>query len=412
MEFILEECFSLMVKKKASDLHFKVGMPPVIRKTRFLQLLDKNYSAVTQESLSAAFNKILSPQQKAILTEEKQVDFSYGVKNLGRFRINIFFQRGTLRAVIRHVPFIIPTFESLRLPNKIKEIANSSGNGIILVTGATGMGKSSTIAAMLNQINQTKNRHIITIEDPIEFLIRDNKSLITQRELGVDYVNYGMALKSSLRQDPDIIFFGELRDPQSTETALNAANTGHLVFSTLHTNNASETITRILGFFSKEKQNYIRMEFSSCLRAIICQRLLVRKDGKGFIPAIEILINNPRVRGILEDPDKSASNLMQVIESSRDVWGMQSFNQNLIELYKAGYITEESALRASDSPEKLRLYFGGLSQENKDPEDLEREVVGTRWGQNTIKTDKLTLQKEMSHAKFPWLKKKPARKKS
>ena len=203
-------------------------------------------------------------------------------KVLGRFRVNIFFQRGTLRAVIRHIPFTLPTFKSLNLPDKLRDIVDGSNHGIILVTGATGVGKSSTIAAMLNQINQTKNRHIITIEDPIEFLIRDKKSLVTQRELGTDYINYGMALKSSLRQDPDIMFFGELRDPQSTETALNAANTGHLIFSTLHTNNASETITRILGFFSKDKQRYIRMEFSSCLRAIICQRLLVRKDGKGF----------------------------------------------------------------------------------------------------------------------------------
>ena len=406
MELNLQECFALMVEKKASDLHFKVGTPPVIRKTRFLQLLDKKYPVVTQESLSAAFDNILSPRHKVILSEEKQVDFSYGMKDMGRFRINIFFQRGTLRAVIRHIPFVLPTFQSLYLPDKLQEIIDSATNGIILVTGATGMGKSSTIAAMLNQINQTKNRHIITIEDPIEFLIRDKKSLVTQRELGTDYINYEMALKSSLRQDPDIMFFGELRDPQSTETALNAANTGHLIFSTLHTNNASETITRILGFFSKEKQSYIRMEFSSCLRAIICQRLLIRKDKKGFIPAIEILINNARVRNILEDVDKSTSSLIQIIESSKDVWGMQSFNQHLIELYKNGYITEKAALRASDAPEKLRLYFGGLSQENKNPEDLEREAVNAEWSQSVIQPRKLTLQNETPPLKFPWLKKK------
>lgn len=406
MELNLQEYFALMVKKKASDLHFKVGTPPVIRKTRFLQLLDKNYPVVTQESLSAAFENILTPRQKAILSEERQVDFSYGIKKLGRFRINIFFQRGTLRAVVRHIPFILPTFKSLQLPDKIEEITDSATHGIILVTGATGMGKSSTIAAMLNQINQTKNRHIITIEDPIEFLIKDKKSLVTQRELGMDYINYGMALKSSLRQDPDIMFFGELRDPQSTETALNAANTGHLIFSTLHTNNASETITRILGFFSKEKQKYIRMEFSACLRAIICQRLLIRKDGQGFIPAVEVLINNIRVRSVLEDPNKSTSSLIQIIESGRDVWGMQSFNQHLIELYQAGYITEKTALRASDSPEKLRLYFGGLSHENRRPEDLEKKGVKTDWSHSVIQPKKLTLEQEVPSSRFPWLKKK------
>ena len=248
-----QRCLALMVEKKASDLHFKVGTPPVIRKTRFLQLLTNDHPPVTQEELSYAFDKILTPQQKQTLMKERQLDFSYGVKQLGRFRFNIFFQRGTLRAVIRHIPFELPTFDSLQLPDKVRNLADNPANGLILVTGATGMGKSSTIVTMLNKINQTKNRHIITIEDPIEFLIKDEKSLITQRELGTDYLNYTMALKASLRQDPDIIFFGELRDTQSTETAINAANTGHLVFSTLHTNNVSETITRLLAFFFKRQ---------------------------------------------------------------------------------------------------------------------------------------------------------------
>lgn len=375
MSLDLEKCLALMVERKASDLHFKVGTPPVIRKTRFLHLLTKEHPVVRQESLAATVERILTPQQKNTLAENRQVDFSYGVKNLGRFRFNIFFQRGTLRAVIRHIPFVIPTFETLSLPKKIKNLADNPINGLILVTGATGMGKSSTIVTMLNHINKTKNRHIITIEDPIEFIIQDQKSLITQRELGTDYINYQMALKSSLRQDPDIIFFGELRDPESTETALNAANTGHLVFSTLHTNNVTETITRILGFFSKEKQQHIRMEFSACLRAIICQRLLVKKTQQGFIPAVEILINNPRVRSILEDQEKSPSTLVEVLETSRDVWGMQSFNQHLIELYQAEHITEVVALRASDSPEKLRLHFSGLSHENREPEELDHPMA-------------------------------------
>ena len=394
----IQKCLTLMVEKKASDLHLKVGTPPVIRKTRFLQLLNSNHPPVTQEELSSAVQKILTPQQIQTLTADRQLDFSHGMKNMGRFRFNIFFQRGTLRAVIRHIPFVLPTFESLNLPEKVRTLADNPVNGLILVTGATGMGKSSTIVTMLNKINQTKNRHIITIEDPIEFLIKDKKSLITQRELGTDYINYTMALKASLRQDPDIIFFGELRDMQSTETALNAANTGHLVFSTLHTNNVSETVTRLLAFFSKERQQHIRMEFSSCMRAIICQRLLVRKNGKGFVPAVEILINNPRVRGILEDPNKSTSVLTEVVETSRDVWGMQSFNQHLIELYEAGHITEAVALRASDSPEKLRLYFGGLSHENREPTEAlarEEEVTNTKWN-TSMGTQELTLEQDLA----------------
>ena len=398
MELDLAKYFSMMKEKQASDLHLKAGTPPVIRKTRFLQLLDPSFPRITNQALRATFNRILTPHQKKILEENKQLDFSYGVSGLGRFRINIFFQRGTLRAVIRYIPVYVPSFESLNLPVKVKKITDRARRGLILVTGATGMGKSTTIAAMLNQINQTKNRHIITIEDPIEFLIKDNKSLITQRELGVDSVNYQMALKASLRQDPDIMFFGELRDAESAEIALNAANTGHLVLSTLHTNNASETITRVLGFFSKEKQAHVRMEFSSCLQAVICQRLVVQKNKRNFIPAVEILLNTPRVRELLEDPEQSTSQLPSVIETGRDGWGMQSFNQHLIQLVNEGEITEETALKASDSPEKLKLYFSGLIHENKNAKHLKFKQKTpppkkARTDQDIIKTEELTLWK-------------------
>ena len=217
---------------------------------------------------------------------------------------------------------------------------------------------------MLNHINKTQSRHIITIEDPIEFLIQDHRSLITQRELGTDYVNYEMALKASLRQDPDIIFFGEIRDQVSVETALNAANTGHLVISTLHTNNVSETINRILSIFDRGKEKHVRMQFASCLRAIICQKLLMKKDGSGFIPAIEILYNNKRVKSILEDDTKGSSALYEVLESSQEGWGMQSFNQHLIELEAKNLISKETALTASNSPDKLKLHFEGFGHDN------------------------------------------------
>ena len=349
----------IMSSQKASDLHLKAGAPPILRISRQLALASKEAPCLTHKEIQDAIQPLLNPIHQNMLLENKQVDFSHGVRGLGRFRFNVFFQRGTLRVVARHIPFKVPDFQSLNLPKTLANLMTKN-NGLILVTGATGNGKSSTIVAMLNHINQNFSRHIITIEDPIEFLIQDRKSLITQRELGADYVDYKMALKSSLRQDPDIIFFGELRDAVSTEIALNAANTGHIVLSTLHTNNAAETVIRLIGMFNEEKQRHVRQEFASCLRAIICQRLVLKKDKSGFYPVLEILINNPRVKELLEDDKKSVADLNKVIESSRDVWGMQSFNQHLKSLYSENIISKDAALNASDSPEDLRLFFHGL----------------------------------------------------
>ena len=361
MALDLLKYLKIMSEKNASDLHLKVGAPPIFRIVRKLVLSDRRDPFLTNEDIKEAVQPLLGPFQENLLLENKQVDFSYGIEGLGRFRFNVFFQRGTLRVVVRHIPFDIPDFKSLNLPEEtLSDLVNKNRHGLILVTGATGNGKSSTIAAILNYINNNQSRHIITIEDPIEFLIRDKKSLITQRDLGTDYVNYGMALKASLRQDPDVIFFGELRDASSAEIALNAANTGHLVFSTLHTNNAAETVIRVLGMFNQENKKHIRTEFASCLKAIICQRLILRKDGDGFYPALEILINNPLVRETLEDETKSVNHLSKIIKSSRDVWGMQSFNQHLKDLYEKGVIGKETALKASDSSEDLELSFQGL----------------------------------------------------
>ena len=359
MSLDLLKYLKIMSSQKASDLHLKAGAPPILRINRQLALASKDAPCLTHKEIQDAIQPLLGPIHQNMLLENKQVDFSHGVRGLGRFRFNVFFQRSTLRVVARHIPFKVPDFQSLNLPNTLAELMTKN-NGLVLVTGATGNGKSSTIVAMLNHINQNFSRHIITIEDPIEFLIQDRKSLITQRELGADYVDYRMALKSSLRQDPDIIFFGELRDAISTEIALNAANTGHLVLSTLHTNNAAETVIRLIGMFNEDKQRHVRQEFASCLRAIICQRLVLKKDKSGFHPVLEILINNPRVKELLEDEKKSVANLNKVIEGSRDVWGMQSFNQHLKSLYSENIISKETALNASDSPEDLRLFFHGL----------------------------------------------------
>ena len=363
-----------MVKHQVSDLHLKVGTAPVIRKNGQLMLLYKKQVHLTNDDINKAIDPFLKPHHRQTLIEQKQVDFSHGIKGIGRFRFNIFYQRGTLRIVARNIPFILPDYESLNLPVAVKNLLNVNQKGLILVTGATGHGKSSTIVAMLNDINMRISRHIITIEDPIEFLIEDKKSILTQRELGTDYLNYHLALKSTLRQDPDIIFFGELRDFESMETALSAANTGHLVFSTLHTNNVTDTIHRILGMANSEKKKNFRMELASSLRAIICQKLIMKKDQSGLVPAVEILINNPRVRSFLEDEDKSTSLLDEVIETSYEVWGMQSFNQHLIKLVEQDWISKEVALENSPSPEKLELHFSGLSQKNNEESDLGKEL--------------------------------------
>ena len=380
MKLDLQDCFKLMVKHQVSDLHLKVGTAPVIRKNGQLVLLYKKQFHLTNEDIDKAIDPFLKPHQRQCLMETRQVDFSYGVKGVGRFRFNIFYQRGTLRLVARNIPFKLPDYRSLNLPSSIKKLINADQKGLILVTGATGNGKSSTIVAMLNDINQKLSRHIITIEDPIEFLIEDKKSLITQRELGADYINYNMALKSTLRQDPDIIFFGELRDFESMETALAAANTGHLVLSTMHTNNSMDTIHRVLSMVNPEKKKIFRMEFASSLKAIICQKLIITKDKQSLTPAVEILINNPRVRSFLEDEKKSTSLLYEVIEEGKEVWGMQSFNQHLIELVEKNRISKEEALKNSPSPEKLKLHFSGLSQSNDEGKSalLQLKLTGSK----------------------------------
>ena len=366
MQLDLNDCFHLMTKHQISDLHLKVGTTPVVRKNGQLMLLYKEKLYLTQDMIQKALDPFLKNHLKQQLIEEKQVDFSHGIKGLGRFRFNIFYQRGTLRAVIRSIPFKLPDYDSLNLPDSIKKIANDKKNGLILVTGATGNGKSSTTVAMLNDINTNQSKHIITIEDPIEFLIEDKKSLITQRELGMDYINYNLAFKSTLRQDPDVIFFGELRDSDAMETALTAANTGHLVFSTLHTNNVSDTINHILAMVQGDKKKLFRMEFAASLRAIICQKLVMRKNQKSLVPVIEILINNPRIRSLMENEEISTSVLNDVIESSKEAWGMQSFNQHLIDLVIKNIISKETALSASPSPEKLNLHFNGLIHKNNE----------------------------------------------
>jgi twitching motility protein PilT len=355
----LEEILRLAVQKGASDIHLKAGVTPVVRQHGVLRALSAKEPPLSAEEIEAMARQVMNDKQWQFFIENHEIDFGYGIAGVARFRFNAFRQRGTVRIVIRNVPHIIPTYKDLALPSQIAKLAQLE-RGLVLVTGAAGMGKSSTIAAIINDINQNFNKHILTIEDPIEFLIRDKKSLITQREVGVDTADFMKALRAGLRQDPDVVFIGEMRDRETMDIALMAAETGHLVFSTLHTLDAPETINRILSAFESERHAQLRLQLGATLRAIISQRLCRRKDNSGFVPALEIMINNVRVREMIEDPQKSM-NLHDAIEEGQSAWGMQSFDQSLMELLDAGTITMDEALLHCTKPEDFRIRVQGIT---------------------------------------------------
>lgn len=363
----LDEILKMAMEKNASDVHLKAGVMPVIRRHGVLRPLAANLPPLTGEQIDHIAFSLMDQNLLRHFEEFKEVDLGYGISGLGRFRVNIFRQRGTTRMVIRNIPHQVPTFEELSLPPAVARIA-AFERGLVLVTGVTGSGKSSTLAAMIDEINRTKNTHILTIEDPIEFLIRDRKSIITQRELGVDSTSYARALRAALRQDPDVILIGEMRDRETIETALLAAETGHLVFSTLHTMDATETINRIVAAFEPHHQQQIRMQLASVLRAVVSQRLARRKDKSGFVPAVEILINNPRISELIENKDITRS-IHQAIEEGQVAWGMQSFDQSLMELLTKDVIDLDEALTLSTAPEDFRIRLSGITA-----------MDGKKWG--------------------------------
>lgn len=377
----LNEILATALKKNASDVHLKAGLVPVIRRHGKLRPLEQGLPQMTSAEIEEMALSILDEHQKRIFMEMKEVDVGYGVTGLGRFRINIFRQRGSVRMVIRNIPYNVPTLQELNLPPILEKIA-SSERGLVLVTGITGSGKSSTLAAMINHINNTQNAHILTIEDPIEFLIRDRKSIISQRELGLDTTTFGAALRSALRQDPDVILIGEMRDPETIEIALTAAETGHLVLSTLHTLDAKESINRILTAFEPHEQDQIRRQLASVLKAVISQRLARRKDKTGFVPAVEILINNQRVKEMIEDPERT-KDIHQVIEESKDTWGMQSFDQSLMELLANDLIEYDEALSLSTHPEDFQLKAAGISEGSWHGNQELRDRVRGDWRQTS-----------------------------
>jgi twitching motility protein PilT len=347
-----------VVEKKASDLHLAPGSPPRIRIYGSLVPLPE-YGVLTPADTKRLIYSVLTDIQKKRLEEELELDFSFGIKNLARFRGNAYFQRQSLAGAFRLIPFEIPAFETLGLPEVIKTFAHKT-KGLVLVTGPTGSGKSTTLASLIDIINNTYEYHIITIEDPIEFVYEHKKSLVTQRELGSDTKSFARALKSALREDPDVILVGEMRDPETIEAALTAAETGHLVFSTLHTNSAIETINRIVDVFPADKQSQIRTQLSFVLVGTVAQKLLKRKDGRGRVAAVEVFIPTPAIRNLIrENKLHQIYSLMQTGQAST---GMITLNQSLAQLYLSGLIDIEEAKRVSPDVKELESLIRAYSR--------------------------------------------------
>ncbi|MHB1326281.1 MAG: type IV pilus twitching motility protein PilT [Thermoleophilia bacterium] len=340
----------MMVKRGASDLHLKSGSPPVIRVDGELYTLGEE--PIMPEGTKEYAAVIMSDKQIAIFSEQNEIDFAYGIEGIGRFRVNIFRQRGSISIAMRQVVGKIPGFDELHLPSIIKRLALEP-RGMILVTGTTGSGKTTTLAAMIDYINQNVRRHIVTVEDPIEILHKDNKSMINQREVGIDTRSYSTALKYVLRQDPDIIFIGEMRDLETVQTAMTASQTGHLVLSTLHTIDVSETINRIIDFFPLHQQKQVRILLAGSLRGIISQRLLPRADGKGRVPALEIMVMTKRIRDLVLDSNQTHK-IEEAIREG-DYYGMKTFDQSLLTLYQEGLITLQDAAQVASNPHDFKL---------------------------------------------------------
>jgi twitching motility protein PilT len=341
----------------ASDLHIKVGSPPILRIYGELTPLTTE-GKVSHEDATKMALSVMTPAQTEIFKKKSDIDLAYSVPGLGRFRCNIFVQRGTVGLVFRVIPTRIPTIDELNLPEVIKKISMEQ-RGLILVTGTTGSGKSTTLAAMIDLINSSRTEHVMTIEDPIEYLHRDKKSIINQREIGSDTESFSKALRQALRQDPDIILVGEMRDFETIQTSLVAAETGHLVLSTLHTIDAAETINRIIAVFPPYQHKQVRMQLSSVLKGIISMRLMPKADGKGRVPAVEVLVATATIKDCILDPDKTKS-INDVIEQGAIHYGMQTFDQSLFSLYKGGLITYEEALRRATNPDDFVLKVKGI----------------------------------------------------
>lgn len=353
----LNDILSEGIKNGASDIHLKIGSSPLFRING--DMVKSAYDIIRQNDFdgfmdSMSIDSFLSEK----LQKYRQMDVGYGVSGLGRFRVNIFYQRGTLAGIFRFIPFDIPSLDELNLPKVVGDIALKP-RGLVLVTGITGSGKSTTLASMVDLINKNRKKHIVTIEDPIEFLHKDINSSIVQRQVGYDAVSFASGLKGALREDPDVILVGEMRDRETITTALEAVETGHLVMSTLHTKDATETVNRIIASFPMEQQEQIRIQLSAILEAVISQRLIPKKDGKGMVPAVEVMLATELVREAILDPEKSV-NIKRSIEMNEDIYGTQTFDKSLMELYKSEMISLEKAIEFASNPNDFELRVRGI----------------------------------------------------
>ncbi len=353
----LRSTLKKMIDSDASDLHLKVGISPILRING--ELTPLKMDPLNKEDLRRVASSLMTKEQQTRFVNEKEADFGIGIPGLSRFRVNIYIQRGSIAIALRPIPQDIKTIEELNLPVILMDLAFTV-RGLILVTGTTGSGKSTTLSAMIEHINKNKRKHVITIEDPIEYLFNDAKSTISQREVGNDTKSFASSLKYILRQDPDIIMIGEIRDMETMEVALKAADTGHLIFSTLHTLNASETVNRIISFFPPYQHQHIRILLSSVLKGIISQRLLTRKDGSGRIPATEILVSTPTIREYLLDEIKTLLIPEAITDGTQ--YHMHSFDQQIMSLYKEGIIDLQSALDNSTNPDEFKMRLRGIEQ--------------------------------------------------
>ncbi|HEY41479.1 MAG TPA: type IV pilus twitching motility protein PilT [Dehalococcoidia bacterium] len=358
---VIESLLRLVVDERASDLHLKVGSPPVLRIDGIL-VPQQELPQLTAQDTEYIFEQVTTSEQRSMFTRDLELDFAYGVHGLGRFRVSVLQQRGTLSLAFRAIPFKIPSIEEFELPQILKTLIRRP-RGLILVTGHTGSGKSTTLTAMINYLNDNERRHVIMIEDPIEFLHTDNKCIIVQRDLGDDTKAFNIALVKALRHDPDVVVIGEMRDLDTIATALTAAETGHLVLGTLHTSDAAQTIDRIIDVFPPSQQRQIRMQLAQVIEAVLSQTLLPRIEG-GRIAAIEVMIGTPAVRNLIRT--EKAHELATVIQLGNKE-GMQTLDQSLADLIRRGIVTQEEAMFRSSNPEQLRELLAGSYATNNIP---------------------------------------------
>ncbi|MDI6733437.1 MAG: PilT/PilU family type 4a pilus ATPase [Planctomycetota bacterium] len=355
--------FAQVVARNASDLFIKVGAPPTIRvvgKLEHLPVAGGEQNNLTPEMVEHLFLEVTTERLRQKFIEQGEIDTAYEIFGMGRFRINIFRQKGFVGMVARYIRAVIPSLEETGLPLKPLQKLTQLSRGLILVTGIAGSGKSTTIASLLNYINKNYRKHIVTVEDPIEYLFIDDKSLVNQRELGIDTFSFPLALKHAVRQSPDIIMIGEMRDRETMEAALAAAETGHLVISTLHSINSFQTVERIINFFPPHQHQLLRQQLSLLLQGVVSQRLVARTDGKGFVPAAEIMLPTPTIKDMLYEG--KTRDLYDAIKESHAYYGTQTFNQSLRGLYQNNLISLEDALSYADRPDELKLELRGITR--------------------------------------------------